>query len=213
MRASPAGNLAEAAELIDEDRSIGHATCNPPVAYCEMLLAAAEGSETDATELIEATIREATARGQGRLVGFAEYATALLYNGLGRYEATARDAAGRAFGRDILGLGTLVAPELAEAASRTDDPATCAVALRLDLGTSTRRADRLGARDRGPHARPASTRATTPKPRTASRSNGWEPLGWASTVPALSCCTANGCAEPVAASTNASSCAQPTTSS
>jgi DNA-binding CsgD family transcriptional regulator len=123
-----AGNLAEAAELIDEDRSIGHATCNPPVAYCEMLLAAAEGSETDATELIEATIRGATARGQGRLVGFAEYATALLYNGLGRYEA-ARDAAGRAFGRDILGLGTLVAPELAEAASRTDDPATGAVAL------------------------------------------------------------------------------------
>jgi DNA-binding CsgD family transcriptional regulator len=123
-----AGDLTEAAELIDEDRTIAEATCNPPVAYCGMLLAAAEGSETDATELIETTVREATERGQGRLVGFADYATAMLCNGLGRYGA-ARDAARRAFGHDILGLGTLVAPELAEAASRSDDPAGGEVAL------------------------------------------------------------------------------------
>jgi DNA-binding CsgD family transcriptional regulator len=123
-----AGDLTEAAELIDEDRSIARATGSPPIAYCEMLLAALGGSETEATRLIEVTSHEASARGQGRVVGFADYASALLYNGLGRYDA-ARDAASRAFRRDILGLGTLVAPELVEAASRTSDLDSGAVAL------------------------------------------------------------------------------------
>jgi DNA-binding CsgD family transcriptional regulator len=123
-----AGDLTEAEELIDEDRSIARATRNPPIAYCGMLLAALAGSESDATELIDATVREASARGQGRVVGFADYASALLYNGLGRYDA-AHDAAWRAFRRDLLGLGTLVAPELVEAASRTGDSDAGAIAL------------------------------------------------------------------------------------
>jgi DNA-binding CsgD family transcriptional regulator len=123
-----AGDLTEAEELIDEDRSIAQATNNPPIAYCGMLLAALAGSESDAAELIDATAREASARGQGRVVGFADYASALLYNGLGRYDA-ARDAAWRAFRRDLLGLGTLVAPELVEAASRTGDADAGTVAL------------------------------------------------------------------------------------
>ena len=123
-----AGELTEAEELIDEDRSIARATGNPPIAYCGMLLAAVAGSDTDATMLIEATVREASARGQGRVVGFADYASALLYNGIGRYDA-ARDAAWRGFRRDLLGLGTLVAPELVEAASRTGDADAGAAAL------------------------------------------------------------------------------------
>ncbi len=76
----------------------------------------------------EATMREATARGQGRQVSLAGYASALLYNGLGRY-AAAVDAARRAFERDQLGYGPFVVPELAEAASRTGDTALVAAAL------------------------------------------------------------------------------------
>ena len=115
-----AGELATAAQLIEEDRLIAEATGNPPVAHNAMILAAWRGQEREASELIEATVPEATAHGLGRLVSFAAYARSVLYNGLGRYDA-ARDAARRAFERNHLGYGPLVVPELAEAAARTGD--------------------------------------------------------------------------------------------
>jgi DNA-binding CsgD family transcriptional regulator len=115
-----AGELATAAQLIEEDRLIAEATGNPPVAHNAMMLAAWRGRERGAPELIGATGPEATARGLGRLVSFAAYARSVLYNGLGRYDA-ARDAARRAFERNHLGYGPLVVPELAEAAARTGD--------------------------------------------------------------------------------------------
>ena len=115
-----AGELATAAQLIEEDRLIAEATGNPPVAHNAMMLAAWRGQEREASELIEATGPEATARGLGRLVSFAAYARSVLYNGLGRYDA-ACDAARRAFERNHLGYGPLVVPELAEAAARTGD--------------------------------------------------------------------------------------------
>jgi len=123
-----AGELTMAARLIDEDHLIAEVTGNPPVAYTAMTLAAWRGQETPASELIETTVREATASGQGRLVSFADYASAVLYNGLGHHDA-ARDAAWRAFKRDQLGYGPLVVPELAEAASRTGDVALATAAL------------------------------------------------------------------------------------
>ena len=123
-----AGELATATRLIEEDRLIAEATGNPPLAYTAMELAAWRGQEAPASELIEATVREATARGQGRLVSFAAYASSVLCNGLGRHDA-ARDAAWRAFERDQLGYGPFVIPELAEAASRTGDVTLVRAAL------------------------------------------------------------------------------------
>jgi DNA-binding CsgD family transcriptional regulator len=123
-----AGELATAALLIEEDRLIEEVTGNRPVAYGEMMLAAWRGQEAQASELIEATVAEATARGLGGLVNLATYASAVLYNGLGRHDA-ARDAAWRAFERDQVGYGAFVVPELAEAASRTGDVALVRAAL------------------------------------------------------------------------------------
>jgi DNA-binding CsgD family transcriptional regulator len=123
-----AGELAAAAELLDEDRLIADATGNPPVAIATMMLAAWRGQEPEAAALIEATTREGTVGGVGMLVDFADYASAVLYNGLGRHDA-ARDAARRAFERDQLGLGPIIVPELAEAASRTGDAALVQAAL------------------------------------------------------------------------------------
>jgi hypothetical protein len=54
--------------------------------------------------------------------------SAVLCNGLGRHDA-ARDAAWQAFEHDQVGLGPLVVPELAEAASRTGDEALVRAAL------------------------------------------------------------------------------------
>src|SRR5215472_12903339 len=123
-----AGELAAAAELLDEDRLIADATGNPPVALAAMAVAAWRGQEREATALIEATIEAATARGLGMLADFADHASAVLYNGLGRHDA-ARDAARRVFERDQLGLGPFIVPELAEAASRTGDTALIRAAL------------------------------------------------------------------------------------
>jgi hypothetical protein len=77
-----AGELTAAARLLDEDRLIGEATGNPPVAYTELMLAAWRGREAQASALIEATVRAATAGGLG--VIFATYASSVLDNGLGR---------------------------------------------------------------------------------------------------------------------------------
>jgi DNA-binding CsgD family transcriptional regulator len=92
------------------------------------MLAAWQGHEARVSGLIEATLREATAGGVGRLVSFSAYASSVLNNGLGRHDA-ARDAAWKVFAGDPVELGPLVVPELAEAASRTGDTTLVTAAL------------------------------------------------------------------------------------
>lgn len=123
-----AGELSPAALMIEEARLIAEVTGNAPVAQSGMMLAAWRGQEREASELIGATWRGATAGGLGRMVDFATYASSVLYNGLGRHDA-ARDAVRQAFEHDQLGFGPFVLPELAEAASRTGDVALVTAAL------------------------------------------------------------------------------------
>jgi DNA-binding CsgD family transcriptional regulator len=123
-----AGDLNTAALMLEEDRLIAEATGNTPTAYTEMMLAAWRGREEQAVAAIEATVREATARGLGRFVTLATYASAVLHNGLGRHDA-ARDAAWQAFERDEVASNPLVMPELIEAASKTGDVAILSTAL------------------------------------------------------------------------------------
>jgi DNA-binding CsgD family transcriptional regulator len=91
-----------------------------------MMLAVWRGQEAKASELIEATLQDATAGGLG--VISAGYARSVLYNSLGRHDA-ARDNAWPAFERDQVGHGPFLVPELAEAASRTGDVALVSAAL------------------------------------------------------------------------------------
>jgi DNA-binding CsgD family transcriptional regulator len=129
------GELAMAELLFDEDRLVAEAAGNQPVLYNDVLVAVWGGQEAKATELLEATRREASARGMGRFVTNLTYLESVLSNALGRYEA-AREAAWRAFERDEMGFGSLIVPELAEAASRTGDAAL----LRATLDWLTERA-------------------------------------------------------------------------
>jgi DNA-binding CsgD family transcriptional regulator len=119
-----AGDLTAATLTIDETRSLAEATGNPAPVNAPMILAAWRGHEPQASELIQATSEEAAAR---RWTS-NNYARAVLYNGLGRHEA-ARDAAWEAFQSDPVGYGSLLAPELAEAASRTADRTALEAAL------------------------------------------------------------------------------------
>jgi DNA-binding CsgD family transcriptional regulator len=125
-----AGEFAAAAALIEEADAITEATGNAPLAYTSLVLAAWRGREAEALELIEASREDAAGRGEGRAITLAEYATAVLYNGLGRYrEALA--AAQRASEHDDLGLFGWALIELVEAAARDHEPQLAADALEL----------------------------------------------------------------------------------
>jgi hypothetical protein len=76
------GEFAAAAALIEEADAITAATGNAPLMYTSLVLAAWRGQEAQALELIEASREDATRRGEGRAVTLADYATAVLYNGL-----------------------------------------------------------------------------------------------------------------------------------
>ena len=119
-----AGELAAAALVLDEARLIAEATGHSAVVNAPMILAAWRGDETQASELIDASSEEAARRGWAS----NKYARAVLYNGLGRHDA-ARDAAWELFEPDPIGYGSHLVPELAEAASRTDDQASLQYAL------------------------------------------------------------------------------------
>ena len=122
------GEMSAAGQLIEENRLIAEATGNPPAGYGAMMLAAWQGREQEASELIQAAAQIAAGRGRAVLAFEAAWATAVLGNGLGRYDA-ARAAAWQAFERGQLALGHLVVAELAEAAARTGEVALVQAAL------------------------------------------------------------------------------------
>ncbi len=110
------GELNTAATLIAEAHSITAATTHAgPVRYYFLVIAAWRGDPADATRLIEAAAADATARGEGRLIGLTGYAAAVLYNGLGRYQEAFTAAQGACAYED-LGFYSWALHELVEAA-------------------------------------------------------------------------------------------------
>ncbi len=111
-----------------------------------------------------------TERGEGRGIGGSGYATAVLYNGLGRYDA-ALAGAQLAAEYDDLGLYGFALVELVEAAARSGDHEQAAKALRqLESGTSAAATDwALGVRA---WAGALLSDGQPPSPCTARRSSG-----------------------------------------
>jgi DNA-binding CsgD family transcriptional regulator len=130
-----AGELAAATALVDEADRISEATGTARFTYTSMILAGWRGEHAEALRVIRASVQDATARGEGRVIALAEYATAVLHNGLGRYEE-ALAAAQRGCAHDDLGLCGWSLVELIEAAARSDKPDVAAAALhRLEART------------------------------------------------------------------------------
>jgi DNA-binding CsgD family transcriptional regulator len=123
------GEFAAASALIAEADAITQVTGNAPMVYTALALAAWRGEEAQATQLIEAATSDAMLRGEGRAIAMAEHATAVLYNGLGRYEA-ALAAAKRACAHDDEGLYGWSLPELVEGAARSAEPDVADAAVR-----------------------------------------------------------------------------------
>jgi len=133
-----AGEFGTAAGLIEEANAIRAATGNASLGYISMVLAAWQGEQTRALELIDAVIQDATARDAGRVLGLAWYATAVLHNGLGSYEA-ALAGARRACEYEDLGFFAWSLAELVEAGARSGASHEASAAL-LQLGERTRAA-------------------------------------------------------------------------
>jgi DNA-binding CsgD family transcriptional regulator len=115
--------------LIREANGISEATGDSPLISTSLVLAAWRGQEARVSALTEASIQDATAEGEAGTICLAEYAGALLYNGLGHYEV-ARVAAQRACEHEEVALSALALPELVEAGARSDRFDTAAAALR-----------------------------------------------------------------------------------
>ena len=113
-----AGEFAGAASRLAEADAIAAATGIAHFDYASPLLAALRGHESNAVALIEAFLQDATARGEGRAIGHGEHASAVLYNGLGLYEA-ALAAAQRASEYEDLGVFGWALVELVEAGVRS----------------------------------------------------------------------------------------------
>jgi ATP/maltotriose-dependent transcriptional regulator MalT len=124
------GDLDGASAILVEADDISNATGTDPYVIGRLWLAGYRGIEAEALALFEAAERAAIARGgEGIVLTFSEHARAVLYNGLGRYEAALAPAqsAGQ---RDELMVSVWALPELVEAATRCgqDDVANAAVA-------------------------------------------------------------------------------------
>jgi DNA-binding CsgD family transcriptional regulator len=112
-----AGELSAAAGLMAEAEGLDPGMRAETLPYIPLLLAAWRGQASTAAQLVDAMTRGATARGEGCAITVAEYATAILYNGLGQY-ALALDAAQKAAASDDIVTSSWALCELVEAASR-----------------------------------------------------------------------------------------------
>ncbi|MFI5611647.1 AAA family ATPase [Amycolatopsis sp. NPDC051903] len=114
------GDLVGAASLSDEVRAIEELTGSNLAPYGALALAAFRGDEPVARTVIRDAVGDVTNRGEGVGITFAEWATAVLCNGLGRY-GEALEAGLRAVEYDHdPGQLIWVYPELVEAAVRSD---------------------------------------------------------------------------------------------
>jgi hypothetical protein len=123
-----AGDLTAAASLTGEAQVVKEATGSNLAPYGALGLAALRGDEAGTLAMLEATKEDVTRRGEGAGITFAEWANAVLNNGLGRYP-DALVAARRATSYEA-DLGSMIWPlvELIEAAARSGVTETAAAA-------------------------------------------------------------------------------------
>ena len=122
------GDFGAASAAIAEAAAIQKATGTDIAPYAQLLLSALQGQE-DALPLIESTIRDAETGGQGLSVQWAEWVSAILFNGLGNYDRALASAQRAAAETPQLQFSSWASTELIEAAVRTARPDLAADAL------------------------------------------------------------------------------------
>ncbi len=115
------GDFSEAAQCLSEAEGVIEATGTQVLQYGALYLAAYEGRVAEVASIAEATVRAATAGGQGNAIGFAEVARAMIANGGAMYQQAV--APSRETSEDmpelVVSMWALV--ELVEAAARSGE--------------------------------------------------------------------------------------------
>ncbi len=125
-----AGRLGDAEQLIEEMRALTDAMGTPAPAYGPVFVSAWRGREDVASKVIDAAVRDFTLSGEGAVLAFADYARAVLCNGLGRYQdALAAATTTDAFEVEGNTIYTQGLAELVEAAARAGRAERAADAL------------------------------------------------------------------------------------
>jgi DNA-binding CsgD family transcriptional regulator len=112
------GELSDAATAVAESDWVEEATGISSAPYGALILAAWRGRAREARELIESTIRDAGARGEGIGLAISEYTRAVLCNGLGEYEEAFAAACSASEHQEVVAENWGLS-ELIEAAVRT----------------------------------------------------------------------------------------------
>ena len=123
------GRFAEAVSLVAEGDATAEATGTRFAPYAAVVLAGLRGSEAEATRLIEVVTKGARAAGQGLGIHWCQWASGILYNGLGRYEKALEEARQATEQAPEVFVSAWALPELIEAASRTGQTQVAAEAL------------------------------------------------------------------------------------
>ena len=124
-----AGDFTHAAGIVTEVESITDAMGSSIAPYGALALAAMRGREAEAAVLIEAGTIDAQRRGEGEGLSFAQWAVAVLCNGLGRYEQALAAAQQAYEDSHVQWFSNWAIAELIEAATRTGVPDRTASAL------------------------------------------------------------------------------------
>jgi DNA-binding CsgD family transcriptional regulator len=117
--AAARGDFATAGSLIAENDAVAEATGARLGAYTALILAGLRGSEAEASAVIEAETRSASAAGHSSGVQWCQWVSSILYNGLGRYEQALAAAQRASEEAPELWVSAWALPELIEAAVRT----------------------------------------------------------------------------------------------
>ncbi len=117
-----AGELTTAASLVDEIRAAIEATGSSLAPYGAVGLAAFRGREAAAASLIDESRGDVTRRGEGVGLSVLDWAQAVLYNGLARYDEACGAARRVAESPHDLSTSNWAMVELIEAAVRAGTP-------------------------------------------------------------------------------------------
>jgi DNA-binding CsgD family transcriptional regulator len=141
MLATFAGDFDSATSLGMKEVAVKEVTGARKGSYGALLLAAYQGRPSEASRLIEANARDARDRGEGLGLAHANWAQAVLHNGLGHY-TEALPAAEQAAEEDNPFVSACALPELLEAAVRSGEAGRATDALRrLSAVTAVRGSD------------------------------------------------------------------------
>ena len=111
------GDFTAAASLIAEADAITEATGSGFARYATVVLAGFRGAEAEARPLVDGMINDAQANGQGEGIQWSLWVSAVLDNGLGRYESALAGAQQASKQAPELFVSTWALIELIEAGS------------------------------------------------------------------------------------------------